>query len=209
MRRNCARAVIVCAAAVGTVLLAGAASFADTVVSSFGTGSPPFAGNGLGLFDQFAGSPFTPAATFTLDSATLAVFGGANVTASLYSDSSGAPGTSIETLGTLATGALPLTYTSSAHSTLTAGVQYWVVAIGDSGGIWYYGGDAGGSPSVSGTADLHFSGWIPVANNELAFSVTGDPVAATPEPSSLALMSAPIPALGVAWFRRRKAQRRA
>jgi len=90
---------------------------------------------------------FVLSATNTADGGTIAV--------ALFSDNAGAPGTSIQTLGTindssLSTTAQTITFNVSSSPTLTSGTQYWIELLGTgSSASWSYSTAATGT-GVSG-----------------------------------------------------------
>ena len=172
--------------------------------STDGTASPGFS-TVAGYTAQRAGAvtnafamQFTPAVTGTLDSITVAVISlTTGITTDnflLTTDSSGKPGSTIETIAVALSASNALqTGTSALHPLLTAGTLYWleIAAPATNGNVrWDL-----TSPVVSG------KGW-----NSLSDATTTESLAAfelsgttTPEPGTIAVVGAVL----AAWITRR------
>ncbi len=115
----------------------------------------------------------------------------------LYSSIAGAPGSSLETLGTdLAPIVFPtppavLPVIGFAPIALTAGTQYWLVMTpfaSNSQIGWTSGGSPVAQTDTSPTSD-GTAPWSPNADFSVQFEVDGTPAAATPEPQMAGLMA--------------------
>jgi hypothetical protein len=114
-----------------------------------------------------------------------------NFTAALYTNNMGAPGTALETftvdaasLGSFGSNNPPVVFSSTTHSLLSPGLEYWVVVgadMNDSIG-WNLNSTADNSPTVRSfdSGATWSSGSTPGA-----FEIDGT---AVPEPSSVALL---------------------
>jgi hypothetical protein len=155
------------------------------------------------------------AASYTLDSVSL-IFASANNTSGnffvgLYSNNSGAPGSSLETLsGTSNPGSGTHSFTS-VGTTLNANTTYWIVGgvtsgLGDYRWFWTSSdsqSSTGGATWVIGNDDAQYSSnsgstWAP-DGGVMKFSVTAT---AIPEPGTYAALFG-LAALAVAKWRRR------
>lgn len=95
-------------------------------------------------------------------------------------------------------GAIPITLSSVLNPLLTAGTQYWIVAtnpVGPSGGVLGWSVNSTGDTSATGGRTLqgsvgNFALDYQVRDPDVAFEVTGNPVALVPEPSSISLLLA-------------------
>lgn len=105
------------------------------------------------------------------------------LTVSVYSDASGAPGASVATLGTAAlsgAGSVTLNVTPAAPVALTASTRYWIVVSTNSTGAcdvgWHFGSSPSGLFTHSADANLAGGTWSsnPGANFEV--SLLGVPV---------------------------------
>lgn len=187
---------------------------ADTVYSSFVSGEDSgqssavlqpaeaeavaFASNGNYIFTEaFIAAGEDPQANSVVDLA-------------IYSSVNGQVGTSLLDLGSKTLTVSPLTggvNTFSATGTLDLlqGQQYWLVATQISGGDFIWGGTPGTEPTeYSSDAGAQFS---PVSPTNLEFAITGTPytpAAATPEPSSFALLGSGL--LGFAGLLQRRSR---
>lgn len=190
------------------LLAASLPAWSATIYSNFGPGDsfdvPAYIiGGGSGTQQEVALS-FVPAFGATLDSIRVAVrndpfFSSANnYTIYLASDSSGLPGSAIETFSGL-TFSYPsaiLTLNSSANPLLSAGTMYWVVVTAPdliaSSGAWNF-SDQG----VMGLAARSVnSGWNAcVACASPVMDVNGTSVSEIPEPSALTLTLAGLAGL--------------
>ena len=121
----------------------------------------------------------------------------------LYSNSSGAPGSSLETLGTdVAPILFPtppgvVAVTGFAPIALTAGTEYWLVMtpFGPATKVaWTTGGvpaaQTDSSPTANGTAP-----WSALASTSVQFEIDGTLTPATPEPGMVGLVAAGLAAL--------------
>jgi hypothetical protein len=196
-------------------------SSAQTVFSNFGPGNTFNVGNANPVgFDFFTGdvdaqaNSFVPLFGATLNSLTIALssFNGTNsspLTVSLAANAGTGPGSVFESW-TIASGLLPsfgspfvpLSFTSTLHSTLIAGTPYWVTVSG--GGFdpsaWNLTVLADANPtatSVNGGASWNRLGATPGALR-IEGTIT------TPEPSELALMTTGFVGLMVVVGRRRR-----
>lgn len=142
-----------------------------SLADSFSTGSTGFHFTSLTLFLDVA-SPST-----------------GTITASLLSDSSTSPGTTLETIGTLSETGLTGPFADYSFSTaylLAANTRYWIeLSDSDNGGFWSWSTDVSGT----GVGNEFFANQGGVfANNPngpYQMQVSGIP---TPEPGTLVLM---------------------
>lgn len=163
------------------------------------------------LFDVVAGSGFGPqqslAAAFapttnsTMNEAQVSVYiffalGQGDFNLYLYSNSGGAPGSSLETLGTdliAPKSKLSLVADSSfAPIALTGGTQYWLVMTpvdSNSSVEWV----AHGVPAVQSDSSFTSNGsspWTSAGNQGLQFEIDGTTSSSVPEPGTAGLVTA-------------------
>jgi hypothetical protein len=162
---------------------------------------------------------FTPSATAQLTSLafgmTIPVQGGVNgVTVELRSDAGGVPGALIEsfdlsgqTMPALGTQGPPLTATSVTNPTLTAGTNYWLVAVdtNPNQAVWNFndqGITGGGSTTPNGGASWQAFPTV----SDAAFEVFGTQTVAAPGPSGLVLFGTASASFGgyMGWRRRKQ-----
>jgi hypothetical protein len=176
-----------------------------------GSGNP-----GSGLLYSAQAMAFQPSASVTLDTIRFAASSGDGCVVDLVlaaADSSGAPGTALETFSSITPPNSPtiLTESSVSHPSLVAGTTYWLELQPHDPTTAATAGWAFSSPAVSGTFAFRSDpagAWSTVADQPLAaFDVSG---AATtnviPEPPSFTLLS--VGAVGLAgygWRKRRRA----
>ncbi len=162
---------------------------------------------------QSIAAAFTAAVNSTMNEAQVKAQGAGGtpeVDLFLYSDNSGAPGSSLETLGTdVAPPLFPtppgvVAVTGFAPLALTAGTQYWLVMtpFGSAGQI---GWTAGGLPAVQTDASHTSNGiapWTVLPGISVQFEIDGTPSSSTPEPGMAGLLAAGLGALALIGVRR-------
>ena len=148
-----------------------------------------------------AAESFTPAAAYSMTEAIVDVAGAVGYDSdfdlSLFSDNSGLPGTSIETLGTdLHNNFGEVTVDSFSPISLNSGTTYWLVMTPhDSGSSlgWSFGGS---SSAPAATSNYEATTWNSQGNQTAQFEIEGTlnapppPPVTTPEPSPLPLLAA-------------------
>ncbi|HJT89704.1 MAG TPA: choice-of-anchor R domain-containing protein [Bryobacteraceae bacterium] len=181
---------------------------ADVVYTNFGAGDSYDTGNAYGL-NQTTGESFTPGANYEFTDVVLpmAEFNG-TTSADVYleSDSTGVPGTILDTLvqqSQITNSRSFITFDASpscATCTLTAGTKYWIVAAGNSGVYWFE-----NNQGDKGVATYNSSSWSYNSNGtSAAFQVDGTPLtSAVPEPQYLPLLGAAF--LAGVFLRRKRA----
>lgn len=152
-------------------------------------------------FDAGSAAPFVPDATYTLDYVELGVSGGwfaptDEIEVILSSSDGGRPGAQMESLGTVSgfpafgdSNSYLAQATSSVHSTLVGGSQYWIVllpATSYTDAVW--------NTNTEGFTTRGWQGpdWVVDDGLAGAMRVVGT---AVPEPSSLVLLGAGLAAL--------------
>ncbi|MFZ0638819.1 MAG: PEP-CTERM sorting domain-containing protein [Candidatus Acidiferrales bacterium] len=182
---------------------------ASTVYNNLGStsdGSDPISSFGP-LADSFA----TGSSNFSFDSLTVlldvsSTDSSGSVTASLLSNNSGAPGSSLLVLGTvsdlsLSTSLTDYTFSFSTY-TLLADTTYWIQLSSSNGSVAYWAWSL--DQSAQGVAGQFFSnedGVFPNTDGPYQMEVGGTGTSATPEPSSLFLAFTGL--LGLAPLRRK------
>ena len=191
---------VVCSSAAFLLLCAGPAltARADTVFSNLG-GTP---GGGLAILGadsgfgyQAGGANFTPLASYTLTSVTLAVNsfqGSSDFNVDLFSNSGNLPGTLLETIATdvIAPSSGTVSVNAPAFE-LLQGTEYWVVAAPANANTfdsWSF-NEASTTDSAYSSSGSVNSGWASAAVSGQQFAVYGTSITGvTPEPASLTLM---------------------
>jgi hypothetical protein len=169
----------------------------DVLVSSnFGLGgtfNTTFAYAVGGASQQVEANPFTSSTTLLFSDAQLAMEAAVGTTANVYleTDSSGSPGTIIDTLtqnGSITVSPSVVTWECNLCPLLSAGTQYWLVAQGGNGETgWMW-----SNSDIGPFAYNHFGSatgpWSADASDiRSAFEIDGD--AAVPEPVSVFLLT--------------------
>lgn len=166
---------------------------ADTIYSNLGPGDSFDGGIGWTVSasqPQDPAMPFTvPGIDYQFTSVELALFGSPPSLDILLMTDAGGPGAVIETITIAVPGVSTLvTATSVLLPTLTAGTTYWI-ATDASGG--FEGGWNWTSPQVFGNTAFSFNQgatWnVFPGQVESAYRVSGNPVAAIPEPATIVL----------------------
>jgi hypothetical protein len=190
--------------AFAVVALCAGRSNGDVVFSNFGPGDAydtttsggfGLVGAGIVMVPSSLGEAFTPTvdATFKAVELALGLKGGTNsVALTLSLDNGNAPGAALEsfTLNNALSntpGSSIVVANSTIHSLLHAGQQYWITATGgsvDTAGVWYLNSIVGMGQHYSQVGSNDST----VTAIQGAFRIDGTPVAAVPEPSSLALL---------------------
>lgn len=196
---------------------------ADTVYSDFGPGQSynnyyGYQIKACYLCGTEVAASFTPSANYTLSQIDIALMWGglANNEAKveLVDSSSGLPGTTVLESWNLSnlpyegSGAAPDSLLSSGGVTLSSGTQYWVVANPAASGfdVWnetdasHFGGFAKGFEGIDG--GYSWSTYGVDSSYTPAFDVLGAQPTATPEASTLTLLSV-MGLVGLAWAARR------
>lgn len=195
---------------------------ADVIYSNFGPGTTFDSGvsyvlsgpsSPVGMYTM--AMPFIPSASYTLDSATVAIGidqGTNSFDLAVYDDSGGRPGSTVLeswsgiVMGPDHSATTTETVLSASNPLLTGGSPYWLVASAsaDTWAGWMYNstGDLGGYAfSTTGPAGP----WnvSPPLSEEGAYSVMGTPAGATvPEPATFALFALGL--VGILGRRRKK-----
>jgi hypothetical protein len=194
-------------------LFFGGTAYATPLFTNFNGSIPNFVIWADDPFSHQSGAaPFTLGANDTVnqvqvkvENAQIALDTG-NFDIFLYSDLAGAPGSSLETLGTDLTAPLSLgivAVTGFSPVALTSGTQYWLVVTGAAGShnFGYWAG--GGTPTVVGelspTANGAGSWFVPTTSVSPQFEIDGTATSATavPEPSTLFLLGSALTALAL------------
>ena len=203
---------------IGAALSSNALYAGTLLFSNFGDASNPYSST-AGLSVTYGDAvPFTvnltpdPGTSFALDSiefvASVADFT-QPVDVSLFSDSNGLPGSSLETLSTLLNSANPDTIVTSVENPLlVTGQQYWIVLSDPNAATnpnyltWNFAGTQGQNPVPEGVANDN-EGWI-FSNGytQGAVSVTAMEVTPSPEPGTFLALGSGLAFLIVCRFRR-------
>jgi PEP-CTERM motif len=201
---------------------------ADIIVySTFGEPGDTFTNGGAFLvYGSASGGyvapamEFTPSASVTLDKIRFAFTTpntGYTNDVILAANSSGAPGSALETLSAISTtntGGLfngtILTENSVVHPGLVAGQNYWLVLQPHDPTTSDVGGWLISNPPVSGTSAARVTpngAWsVATSQTQAAFEIDGVSASATPEPASLVLCGVGVLGLlGYGWRRKRAA----
>jgi hypothetical protein len=146
--------------------------------------------------------------------------GTGTVTAYLYGNASGLPGTQLDTIASVSTSALPgtagdVTFTGPTGAgaiQLAASTEYWIVLSGSQNAIsdasWQISQVENGAGAVGVTGQNHAeftgSGWTSFANNTFTDTIPELEVdaSAIPEPATVAILGAGLAGLGVLLRRR-------
>lgn len=212
MRKTSIWILAVCLTAAANAL---SASVIFTNLTGTNGGSEVALGSGVPITGpQSVAAAFTPTANSIMTQVQLMAQGAADphFDLYLYSSTGGAPGSSLETLGTdlsapsiFPTPASVGAFTGFAPLALTAGTQYWLVMTpftNNSQVAWTTGGSptvqTDLSPTANGTAP-----WTPLtlgSATSVQFEIDGTLSPSTPEPAMAGLVGA---GLGVLWMLRR------
>lgn len=160
-----------------------------------------------GPLDVSEAEAFIPAENYSMTGAQIVLDAGA-VDLFLYSDNSGAPGSEIEQLATNVSGPSGSYALETANSftpiSLTAGTEYWLVLTPfNSTSSAFWGDNASIYVPWASSTDGGAT-WTSL-NFDAQFEIDGTPLASTPEPSELPLLS--IAAIGLLIAMRRKGRK--
>jgi hypothetical protein len=185
-------------------LLTASNAKGDVLFNTFGGGSSYNVNNGNVLGNAFDGNNYAEAETFTVSGQ--AVFSGLRLalscsvagcpdalTIALTSDSSGSPGSVIESfsysgtlLGSLGINNVPVSLSSLLNPTLTPGTSYWITVATtlNNSVAWNWNG-AGTSALQAISADGGASWFAPSGQTNGVFEVDGS---SAPEPTTIATL---------------------
>jgi hypothetical protein len=165
----------------------------DVLVSSnFGPGGTFDTGSGYQIASQVIASPFTSSMTVLFSDAQLAMFSSGGTTANVFleTDSSGSPGTIIDTLsqnGSITGSASVVTWECNLCPLLSAGTQYWLVAQQGNGATAWDLSNSDSGPFAFNEIGSATGPWSPTSGIRPTFEIDGD--VATPEPVSVFLLT--------------------
>lgn len=162
-------------------------------------------------YPQSVAEAFTPTADYQLTGAEARLDGygtGGTVDLAIYSNSSGHPGASLASLGSVSLSAADEGVFSPSGPipplALLSGAQYWLVLNpGTAGTLFIWEGAGSSSVPCAGTADTTgASGWVFLGPENLQFEIDGTPVvSAVPEPAAVWLL---LPTVVFICFKLRK-----
>jgi len=200
------------------VLVAGSAN-ASLIYNNLGTGDRGglFIGNLTNTEVTWANEFLTPSnSRYSLDNVMATISGAGasdSISAFLYSNNSGVPGSSLGPINTLTPGSAKstVTFTPSGNISLQANTQYWIVLIDNAGnntfGTWYSSAtETGTGVTNENHAEWTGAAWISRPNNSFTAEIPEMEINATavPEPGTFVLIGCALVALATGLRRRNR-----